>query len=85
MLVRRLHECKATNGESFADQYRRVAAFLDEIKQKEAENIVVFCSWRRIDLRTDLCKVDSPGRSISGSTCLRRSFSISRVPVNKQV
>ena len=32
---------KATNGESFADQYRRVAAFLDEIKQKEAENIVV--------------------------------------------
>lgn len=33
---------KATNGESFADQYRRVAAFLDEIKQKEAENIVVF-------------------------------------------
>ena len=33
---------KATNKESFADQYRRVAAFLDEIKQKEAENIVVF-------------------------------------------
>ena len=33
---------KATNGESFADQYKRVAAFLDEVKQKEAENIVVF-------------------------------------------
>ena len=33
---------KATNGESFADQYKRVAAFLDEVRQKEAENIVVF-------------------------------------------
>ena len=33
---------KATNGESFADQYVRVASFLDEIRQKEAENIVVF-------------------------------------------
>ena len=33
---------KATNGESFADQYKRVAAFLDEVRQKEGENTVVF-------------------------------------------
>lgn len=33
---------KATNGESFSDQYLRVSNFLDEVRQKSAENIVVF-------------------------------------------
>lgn len=42
MLVRRYLNVKATNGESFADQYKRVAAFLDEVRQKEGENTVVF-------------------------------------------
>ena len=33
---------RATNGESFADQYKRVSAFLDEMKKKDCDNIVVF-------------------------------------------
>lgn len=38
---------KSTNGESFSDQYKRVAAFLDEVRRqkegiREEENIVVF-------------------------------------------
>lgn len=33
---------KATHGESFSDQYIRVAAFLDEVRQKKVDNIVVF-------------------------------------------
>lgn len=33
---------KATNGESFSDQYLRVSSFLDEIRRGEGENIIVF-------------------------------------------
>ena len=33
---------KSTNGESFSDQYKRVAAFLDEVRRQKEENIVVF-------------------------------------------
>lgn len=37
---------RSTNGESFCDQYQRVAAFLDEVRQQkgnqEEENIVAF-------------------------------------------
>lgn len=36
-----LHE-KATNGESFEDQYKRVAAFLDELRQKPYHVVAVF-------------------------------------------
>lgn len=32
----------ATNGESFAMQYRRVAEFLDELRKKEYEKVAVF-------------------------------------------
>ena len=33
---------KATNGESFEDQYRRVADFLDELRQKPYEQVAIF-------------------------------------------
>lgn len=33
---------KATNGESFEDQYRRVAGFLDELRQKPYEQVAIF-------------------------------------------
>src|SRR3712207_2579223 len=33
---------RATNGESFADQYRRVSAFLQEVRHREERNTVVF-------------------------------------------
>lgn len=33
---------KATNGESFEDQYRRVAEFLDELRQKPYRQVAVF-------------------------------------------
>ena len=32
----------ATNGESFAIQYQRVASFLDELKEKNYEKIAIF-------------------------------------------
>lgn len=33
---------RATNGESFADQYRRVSDFLQEVRHREERNTVVF-------------------------------------------
>lgn len=33
---------KATNGESFEDQYRRVANFLDELRQKPYRQVAIF-------------------------------------------
>lgn len=33
---------KATNGESFEDQYRRVAHFLDELRQQPYEQVAIF-------------------------------------------
>ena len=33
---------RATNGESFAMQYQRVANFLNELKQKDYEKVAVF-------------------------------------------
>lgn len=41
-MVCRLSACKATNGESFEDQYRRVADFLDELRQKPYEQVAIF-------------------------------------------
>ena len=33
---------RTTNGESFTDQYNRVAAFLSELKEKNYKNVVIF-------------------------------------------
>ena len=33
---------KATNGESFEDQYRRVAHFLDELRKQPYEQVAIF-------------------------------------------
>lgn len=33
---------RATNGESFLDQFKRVSNFLDELKQKEYQNVALF-------------------------------------------
>lgn len=33
---------RATNGESFQDQYKRVSSFLDELKDKEYDKVAIF-------------------------------------------
>ncbi len=63
---------RATNGESFQDQYQRVADFLNELRQKAIQTGSHIRPWRRIDQCPNLCRNSETRRGFRRTDSIRR-------------